>query len=402
MSGEQTAANVLVALKREATFNTAPGDTGGTRLRLTDSPGLTLERAPIQSVEKRADGLTSMGRLGGKIVNGSYNGELSVGGATDILLEALMRSTWTAAQTITEADMTSITTTTSTIVAAAGSWITEGVRVGDIVYLTGHATAGNNNINLRVITVTATTITVAGTPLTVDATPDTTFTLNVLKKLVTATTPTRYSHYIEQYDQDIDLTEVFSGVRVVGVRLSFRPNEMAQVTYTLIGVDGDQLPTGSSPYYTSPTLTTTLGLVADDSAIFYNGAAVTTFTGFDLEFQITAAGQPVIGSLVSPDVYDNDLRVTGTITGLRADFSNLTLYNAETEFELSILLEEPSGTPPECLSIFLPVVKISGASAPVGGGDGAKIETLQLMVGPKASGVSGYDAGIANICSSAA
>ena len=42
-----------------------------------------------------------------------------------------------------------ITTTTSTIVAAAGSWITAGVRVGDIVTLTGHSTAANNSLRLR-------------------------------------------------------------------------------------------------------------------------------------------------------------------------------------------------------------------------------------------------------------
>jgi hypothetical protein len=46
-------------------------------------------------------------------------------------------------------------------------------------------------------------------------------------------------------------------------------------------------------------------------------------------------------------------------------------------------------------------VKISGLSADVGGGDGAKIETLNLMVGPKAA-ATGYDATIATFSSSGA
>ena len=104
---------------------------------------------------------------------------------------------------------------------------------------------------------------------------------------------------------------------------------------------------------------------------------------------------------MTPDIFDNDCMVSGQVTGLREDFANLTLYDAETEFEISILLEEPSGTPKECLSIFLPRVKISALSAPAGGGDGAKVETLSLMVGPKAA-ATGYDGTIAMISSSAA
>jgi hypothetical protein len=164
-------------------------------------------------------------------------------------------------------------------------------------------------------------------------------------------------------------------------------------------MDRDPKTTGTSPHFSSPTLTSTLGLVADDSSILKDGVAVADFTGFDLEFNIAAAGVPVIGSLTPPDIFDNDLRVTGTITGLRQDFSNLTLYDAETEFEINILLEEPTGAPPSCLGIFLPRVKISGLSAPVGGGDGAKVETLNLFVGPKTA-ASGYDATIAAIFSS--
>ena len=48
-----------------------------------------------------------------------------------------------------------------------------------------------------------------------------------------------------------------------------------------------------------------LGLIADDSVIRFNGSAVSNFTGFDLDFQITANGQPLIGNTVSPDIFDN-------------------------------------------------------------------------------------------------
>jgi hypothetical protein len=399
----QTGSRVRVAVKRETTTGTIAADSSPIELRKIDSPGLSLERAVIQSQEKLASGITPMGRLGYKSVNGGYNAELSVGGATDSFLEAILRSTWVAATVITEAtaSLASITTTTSTIVASAGSWLTAGVRVGDIGRLTNHATAANNNLTLRVVAVTASTITVAGTPLTANAVADTAFTFTILKKVATGTTPTRYSYSIEQYFQDIDLAEVFLGCRLVNVRLSFRPGAMASVTYTFIGMDRTPFATGTSPYFTSPSLTTGLGLIADDSAIRMNGSEIVSFSGFDIDFAINAAGFGVIGSFVTPDVFDNDLTVSGTITALRSDFANLTLYDAETEFELSILLREPESEPQDCIGIFLPRVKISSLPSPTIGGDGPSVVNLGIMAAAKAT-TTGYDASVANFYSSAA
>lgn len=399
MAGEQTAANILVAVRREATTGVAATQTGAVRIRITDSPGLQLTRAQVQSEEKRADGLQSLGRLGFKGVDGSYNVELSAGGATDLLLEALMRSTWATLTNIAFTDLTTVALGTNEVVATAGDWVaTEGLRVGDIFTIANSPTAGNNDLNTPITAITSLTISVPSATFTIQA-ATATGTLTRRRKVVTATTPTRYTHTVEQYDQDIDLSETFLGCRVVGVSLSFKPGEMATAVFTFLGMDRTALATGTSPYFTSPALTTTLGLLADDSSIRYNGAAVTSFTGLDLNFEVTAQGEPVIGSLVTPDIFDNDMSVSGTITGTRADFANLTLYDAETEFEVSILLEEPSGTPAECLAIYLPVVKIAALSAPVGGGDGAKIETLELMVGPKTA-ATGFDGTIAVMSSS--
>lgn len=388
----QTAANVLVALKRETAIGVVPVTvTGAARLRFIDSPGLSLTRAVIQSGEKRSDRVTPMGRLGGKSVSGTLNTEATVGGATDILLEGLQRGAWATLISMAFSSVTSITTGTNTVVGS-GDWVAQGIRVGDIFRLSGHANAANNDLNLRVIAVSSGTITVPAGSLAVEATADASGTLTVLRKLATPATPTRYSHAIEQYDVDIDLSELFLGCRVTGANLSFRPGANATIAWTFLGLDRTKLETGTSPFYTSPTVTTGLALVADDSKILKDGVAVASFTGLDLQFQIAASGEPVIGSFVSPDIFDNDLTITGTITGLRSDFANLTQYDSETEFSLSVLLEEPvaSGAKP-CLGIYLPRVKISGLQAPVGGGDGAKVETLQLMIGPRAS-ATGHDA----------
>lgn len=399
----QTAANILVALKREDTFGVQLTTvTGANQLRIIDSPGLTLQRAVILSQEKRADGNTPMGRQGYKSVQGSYNCELSVGGAIDSLLEAIMRTTYTASASHTSAEFTSISIASNVITAAAGSFITQGYRVGQVIRLSGTDTAANDNLNLFVTAVTASTLTVAGATLTDDAGPDTGFTITRLKHAVNNTTaPTRYSYQVEQYDKDIDLSELFLGVRLASMRLSFRPGAHATVQWGFVGADRTALASGTSPFFTSPSVTTGLSLVADDSAILYNGSVVTNLTGFDLEFDIATQGEPTIGSLVTPDIFDNNASAQGTVTGIRQDFSNLTLYDAETEFALAIKLEEPGSTPAPVLGFFLPRVKISGLSAPVGGGDGAKIETINIMAGPIAA-ATGQDETLAVISSSAA
>jgi hypothetical protein len=256
--------------------------------------------------------------------------------------------------------------------------------------LSGYSTTSANDVNARVVAITSGTLSVPASTFATAGALDTAGTLTVLRKIVNATSPTRRSFNVEQYDKDIDLSELFLGCRVVGFSLSAQPGQPVNVTWTFQGMDRTALATGTSPFFDSPTLTTNLLLAADDSKIYYNGADVATFTGMDLNFQITAAGEPVIGSFVTPDIFDNDMAISGSVSGIRSDFSNLTLYDAETEFEVGLLLEEQETAPKSCLSFFFPRVKIQALSAPVGGGDGAKIETLELMVGPKVA-ATGYD-----------
>jgi len=394
----QSSARVAVIIKRETILGTAAGTSGGDVLRITDSPGFDPDRNAIESAEQRADGTTAMGRLGSRSLTGSFNGELTVGGAVDVILEAMMRGTWRAALQITQATagLTSITTTTTTIVAAAGSWITAGVRVGDIGRLTNHSTAGNNNINLRVVSVTALTLTVAGigtnaaAPLTTNAVADTSFEFTILKKLVNPAVPVRYSHTVEQSRTDIDLSMIFLGCRVTAFSISCRPNSMATFTVTFTGLNWTALVTGTSPYYTAPAVTTGLALVADDSAVRYNGADVAVITGFDLDFTIGADTDSVIGSTVAPDVIDGNWRASGTITAMIQDHSNVALWEAETIFDASIALQEPGTAPLPCLGFYLPAIKLRKAVAPAGGGTGSLVETLDVMIGPKVA-ASGYD-----------
>jgi len=399
----QTGKNILVAYKAETTFNTPPAVvTGANQFRPNAGSGLKLARATIKPGEIRSDGKTPMGRLGSKSVTGSYPADISVG-TFDPLLEAVMRSTWVAATAVTAATagLTSIKTATgpNTITATAGSWITAGVKVGDVVRLTASSTAGNNNKNLRVTGVTALVLTVAET-LVVNATADATFSLQIAKKLIQGTTPVRRSFTFEEYDADIDQSEQATGVRVSSLKLSGQPDGMAVVEFGLVGADLVPLATSASPFYTAPVLSTSIGLTFVDAVIRLNGVDVATPTAFDLTLDMTAKGQPGL-YIVTPDVFENNAELSGSISLLRADLSNLTNFTSETEFELHLLLTAPGVEPKDFISIFIPRVKLTGVDKTIGS-DGAMVTALPFMTGTKGAGISGYDDSMLTILTSAA
>jgi hypothetical protein len=398
----QTGKNVIVASKVEATYNTPPGPTAATGVRLKGG-GLTLSKTAIRSEEIRADALTAIARHGSRGVAGSYQTELSVDGFDD-QIHAVMRSTWVAAVAITQAAMTSITTTTSTIVAAAGSWLTQGVRVGDIVTLTGHATTANNDLRLRVKTVSALTITVVGTPLTTDASPDTSFTLTILRKILNGATPTKRTFYIDEYNQDIDLSQVFGGCRYTAMRINGSPDGMAKSEWGVVGASATGLATGASPYYTTPTLPTGAPLVFADALIAFgvagSAADLTILTAVDLNLEITAKTEPVVGTSVSPDVFDNEARLSGSFSMLRDDLTKFQGFVDETEYELHILLQEATVVPKACLSFFVPRLKLMGNDK-TWGNDGGLIQTVPWEAGVSV-GTSSLDTTLMTLCTSAA
>lgn len=388
----QTGRNYQVNYKVESAFNTAPGASGATAFRPTGGGGLQLGKRSFASNEIRRDGLQIMGRHGMRTVEGSYNAELSLG-TFDALFEAIMRDTWSAALTITNATMTSITTTANTIVAAAGSWITQGLRVGDIIRLTNHSTAGNNNRNLTITALTASTITVAET-LTLDAVADTSFTITRPKKLtrLTGTSYVDRTFTFEEYGIDSDLSELFTGVAVASMRVQMQPSGMVNLTFGLVGADGQALTTGTSPYFSSPTITTSLPMVTTDAKLYVDGVAQLDLTGFDFTLAINAQGAEVVGSYVTPGMFTNQLAVTGSLSALRQDLTRLSSFIAETEFSVGLTCVENETEPKDFVSFFFPSVKFADLNKNELGANGPRVETAPLLIGFDPSRASQYDA----------
>jgi hypothetical protein len=395
----QTGRNVVVAYKANAGAYGAPASSGGGATGFRPiSGGINLTKTAIVSQENRRDGMQTRGRHGQRAVSGSYQAELSVG-TFDALFEAAMRGTWSAAATITEASVSSATLSVEAdgFVISGGSWITEGLRVGQTIRFTTGVLAANQ-INCRVIALTATKATVAET-LTVEAGPIASWSVTRAKTLIQPDPPVARDFSFEEYEVDLDQSERFDGIRVSGFSFEMRPDSLINVTFNLVGQDGAALATGDSPYFTSPSFTTTLPLSVVDASLRLGSTNLVDLTGFTLGFDLSAQPVSVVGSNVTPDVFTNLSAVTSEITALRDDLSRVTQFLDETQLALHLMCALPGTT--DFFSLSMTNLTLGGATKSALGQDGPRTQTLPLVIGIDEAG-GAFDPTMLRLSTSAA
>ncbi len=381
----QTAANIQVSVKRQAGGKGVPeSGAGAAGYNVIPTQGLQLNKAAIISELVRRDGMSTRGRHGSRSSGAVYGSELSAGTFSE-WIEAVFRGTFVAAAAVTEATagLTSITTTTSTIVAAAGSWLTAGVRRGDKVKLTGHSTAANNGKWFRVVSVTALTITVAGTPLVVDAVADTAFTLTVAKTVINGTTE-RY-HTVEEYEQDDDQSMLGTDMKITKMEFSAQPNKHINVTFTFMGLDASINDTGVAPVLTTPTYSTTLPLVMVDGTIRIGGVDYDVLTGFTFVLDLGGVVPPTLSS-VSSDVYLGNAKLSGSFTALKEDLVFLQAFDAETQVDFFIDCGENEADPTDFESFYVGNATLNGYSSAIAS-EGPRALTIPWGAGKDEGGV---------------
>lgn len=372
----QSGRNILVAYKPEANFGVLPGASEAKIFR-ANSGGITLAKEPIRSNEIRADGMSTRGRHGSRSVTGAYTGDLSVG-TFDDLIEAVFRGTYEPALELDEDDVTSITTTANTIVGASGDWLALGLRVGDVIRLVAHADVGNNDRNIRIAGLTANTITVAET-LTVNAVPDTDFTLTRPKSLIQGMVARSFT--IEEHEADIDGSEVFTGCRIGSMQLQLQPNGNATLNFAIVGQDMDVLEGPNAPYFTDPSRTATIGLTAVEAKIMVGGAEVMDISSVDLTLNLNASGVPVVGSVLTPEVFTNTATIELSITALKKDVTRSQQYLDEDELSLHLLFEENESGAADFVSFYIPNFTLANATKGEIGQDNARTQTFSALVG---------------------
>lgn len=374
----------------ETTFGTQATGSGQSLRRVSSS--LALSKEAFSSNEVRPDQQVFDARHGTRRTAGNIQGELSTRSYDDFI-EAAMRGTWAAGLSIqnTTPAMSSATlaattgATTGTFTGSAGSFLTAGLRVGDVFRVTG--STGNTNKNFRIVAMTATVLTVFPAPAT--ATAATTWTIAVQgRKLVPGTTGRSFT--IEQHYPDIDVSEVFLGTRVGDMAISVPPTGMATVNFGFQGLNMTTASGAGAPVYASPTAAASTNILAGvTGSLSIAGTPVSIVTGFDFSLSNSLSSTAVVGSVAVPDIFYGRIVVNGNLSAYFDDQTVLNYFLNETEIALSVQMDDANGT--DFMAFTFGRIKLMGAQKNIGPDGGVILQSpFQALL---SSGRSGFDDG---------
>lgn len=355
--------------KQETTYGIAPGATGAQLLRRVTS-SIDLSKDTFQSNELRSDYQIADFRHGTRRVAGSINGELSPRTYGDFIAAALRRA-FTNGAAITGLSITialgSVVNGVQTYTAtrSAGSFLTDGLKIGKVAALTaGTFNVANLNKNLMVIALTATIATVVvlnGTALVAEG-PIASATLTVRgRETWTPTTGhTDLSFAVEHWFADVPTSELFLGCKVNTLGLQLPPTGISTVE---LGLIGQNITTSASAYYTSPTAPTSTGVMAAvNGALLVGGSPIGICTGLSINIAGGYTGEPVVGTNSIPNVFPGRVNVNGSFTAYFDSGTYRDNFVNEDEIALVVALTTGSQALSDFISITLPRIKLGGAT----------------------------------------
>jgi len=344
---------ILVGLSyvKEVTRGVTPDTPTMKSLRAT-SRNINLEKNSVTSAERRTDRQIADMRHASIKVTGSVGYELCAQ-AHDDMLAAAIRSAFASVTQISGVNMAAAATA-NTITRATGSFITDNIQAGMTILAAGFATGGNNGRHL-VINVTATVLTVAST-LATDASASG-VTIDVVGKVAKVGT-TLDTFTFERRFTDVAKYQQFVGVAVNQMSFSIQPDQMVSGSIDLIGMGGGEI---SDTSLGSPVAAASNSpLVSFDGAIYADGEKRAVVTGLDFTINNNRSVVPVVGSIISPDVFEGQAVITGTVTAFFADVTEYNLFRNETDSQMGIKLNDINGT--DFLSFMFPRLKFSAAT----------------------------------------
>lgn len=183
---------------------------------------------------------------------------------------------------------------------------------------------------------------------------------NVLKVGVT---PKFFS--IEDYAADIDQARLFTGMTVSTMGISLAPNQMVTTTFGMVGKDmtiGATQKTQTAAANNAP-----FDAYSGDIAIgnVASSSAVAIVTGLDFTLNNSFAPTFVIGDSAAPSLEYGRAEIEGTITAYFEDAALINRFLNETETELEVSVNDPTGT--NAYTFLFPRIKINSADVPVDG-----------------------------------
>lgn len=353
-----------IAFKKESTWGTAAGATGAKYLRRVTSD-FNLTKENYESAEIRTDYQVADMRHGIRAVDGSLNGELSPGAYPEFI-QAVVAKDFAAVTALTGLDVTiAVSGSFFTFADAGATFITDGIKVGQVIALTGAGLdPANVSNNALVLSLSETSITVKALSSTafVAEGPIASVTLTVRGKVTYAPldSHTDDSFTVEEWYSDIAQSEVFTGVKVGTVAVSLPTTGLVTSNFTLMGKD--RAIKGTSQYFTTPTAAPTEGIFASVSgALVVNGTPVGLITQLDLTIDRGLEPANVVGQNTSADMFTGRIRVNGNFSTYFQDAVFRDYFDDESTISLVVALTTGIEKDADAMSFVIPKIKIGSA-----------------------------------------
>lgn len=349
-----------VAYKKETTFGTPAGTSGGSLLRRVTA-NFNLVKEAYESNEIRVDRQVADFRHGVRSAEGTLNGELS-SSSYDDFMGSIVGKDFVAVSLGAAAQIT-VTAVGSvyTLVRASGSFLTDGIKVGMVIRAAGLTTSGDNGKNLLVASVTATNVVVVplnGSTMTAQGTASSvTLTAPGKQTFVPTTGHTDDSYTVEEFYSDIAQSEVYTGMKVNSVAVQLPATGLTTIDIGFAGKDLTQ--TGTTQYFSTPTAQGTTGIFAAvNGVMLVQGAPAALITSADFSIERATENATVVGSNSIADIFTGRIRVTGNLSVYFQDAAFRDYFNAETPVSLVLTVTADSSATANFITFTLPKVKL--------------------------------------------
>lgn len=354
-----------IAYKKETTWGTLAGATSAKYLRRV-SGVFNLKKETFESGEIRTDYQVADMRHGIRSAEGSLSGELSPRTYADFF-QAIVARDFTAgvaatAQTLTIAAGSG---TAYTVTRAAGSFLTDGFKIGTVVRLSGaNLNAANIAKNLLVTGVTALALTVQvlnGSTLTAQATAAASDVTTVGKTTYVPTSGhTDQSFTVEEFYTDISQSEVYTGMKVGSIGVSIPASGFTTTDISFMGKDMAQ--TGTTQYFTTPTAAgTDFTMASTNGLLVVDGTPVALLTSVDFSIERSMENAQVVGSNSIADMLSGRIRCTGNFSAYFTNGTFRDYFANESTISLVVTVASSNAANADFISFTFPKIKVGSA-----------------------------------------
>jgi hypothetical protein len=370
----------LIIGKQSALGTLALANSGKLLRRVNASPNLM--RDAFTSQEILPSHQLRDARLGTIRTPMTLSGQFAPGAYVDFI-EGMVRRTFTAGVSATGMTVTAVAGPPGTFTRAAGSWLTDGFKVGDVVRYTGFTAgaAGNNARNYRIIDLTATIMTVTGIGLEVVAAAASAPTIGCSvvgkKTFIPATGHIFNAYTVEDLKPDASplSSHRYQDMRMQALAIRLPATGIATLEAQLVG---RQRLVGTTAYFTAPTaMTTDNSFAAVSGTLRLAGADIATVTGLTLQLSCPIEAPACVGTNLVPDNFQGMLSMRAQASMLFTDDTFTSNYDAETEFDLAVELTSDSTVNSAFVAIVMNRVKIMALQT--NDSDRSLIQTMEIV-----------------------